>query len=588
MLPRIAVIAAVLLHCLSAQTMIETVIHQGHPNTIDVLGIAVDGSGRLYIADADGRVLRWTEPGGLSVVAGGGDTLEDKPGMRATEARLLLTGFSMDVDSWRPSGGIAVDAAGRLYIAETISHRIRMVDLDGRIWTIAGNGMDAEPREGRATEQPFSTPSHVAVDAGGNVFAVSGNGGKVWVIDPNGEIRSASGSGVIGHPGGLAVTSRGSLYVSDATTRRLYYSPTAVGELQLYLNNLPGAPYGLADDREGGVYVTDSEEHCLRHVKAGGIVETVAGCRYSYADRLGEYLIGGYGGDGGPPGESYLSSPTAVAVDPQGQIYIADVGNLAIRRIRDAFRETRPRFSVEGVLEATTLRGLPVGGGVTALIGMNLVGQEGVFRAEDEPLPKQLAGVTVVVDGVPAHILEVRNEQGMQRILYLSPNSIDPSCLESFIECPSVPTTIAVERDGERSNTVHFTAQEVRPIPQRFFNGVWMSYHADTGVPVYMGAPARPGEWVRMIVAGLGPVREPFELGRRAADRPNPTLLNWRVMVGGLQAEVAYAGHSPGSFGLYEVLFKVPGSLLGGSHGLMLQSTNESFAAFAWIDVSQE
>ena len=189
--------------------------------------------------------------------------------------------------------GVAVGAAGNLYIADTQNHRIRKVDSGGTITTIAGTGEGGFSGDGgAATAAELSSPSGVAVDDAGNLYIVCWFNQRIRKVDSTGTITTIAGTeyGFSGDGG-------------PATKAQL------------------NSPYDVAVDDAGNLYIADRENQRIRKVDNGGTITTIAGTGVS-----------GFGGDGGPATEAQLSSPRGVAVNGEGsRYYIADSGNDRIR-----------------------------------------------------------------------------------------------------------------------------------------------------------------------------------------------------------------------------------------------------------------
>jgi sugar lactone lactonase YvrE len=182
----------------------------------------LDAEGTLYISDLfNHRVRRMRPDGRIETVAGGGrpaDRLGD--GGTAVEARLQYP------------YGLALDPEGRLLIADARNRRVRRVESDGRITTVAGGGNPADGvgDGGPATEARLLLPTGVAVDPGGNLFIVDNPALRVRKVTPDGRISTVAGSGQAGSSGvggpateaalngptGLALDGRGNLYITDA------------------------------------------------------------------------------------------------------------------------------------------------------------------------------------------------------------------------------------------------------------------------------------------------------------------------------------------------------------------------------------
>ena len=252
-------------------------------------GVAVDGSGNLYIADpGNGRIRKVDSVGTITTVAGRGGVGFSGDGGPAVEARL------------RDPTGVAVDGSGNLYIADPGNDRIRKVDSAGTITTIAGTGEDGFGGDGGpAAQAHLSYPYGVAVDGKGNVYIADSNNRRIRKVDSAGTITTIAGTGEDGFGG-------------DG-------GPAAQAQLH--------DPYGVAVDGKGNVYIADSNNHRIRKVDSAGTITTIAG--------TGEVA---FGGDGGPALQAQLHDPYGVAVDEKGNVYIADSKHDRIRILRPRYR----------------------------------------------------------------------------------------------------------------------------------------------------------------------------------------------------------------------------------------------------------
>ncbi|AZT84803.1 hypothetical protein EHN06_15270 [Marinobacter sp. NP-4(2019)] len=253
-------------------------------------GVAVDAEGNLYIADAyNSRIRRISPDGTITTVAGTGDEGFSGDGGAATAALL------------NDPRGVTLDAAGNLYIADTRNHRIRRVSPDGTISTVAGNGKWGFSGDGGpATAARLVYPQGVAVDAAGNLYIADAGNHRIRRVSPDGTISTVAGSdtGVTGAFGGFS---------GDG-------GPATAAELN--------SPDGVAVGAAGNLYISDTGNHRIRRVSPDGIISTVAG--------IGKW---GSSGDGGPATAARVVYPQGVAVDPAGNLYIADYYNHRIRRV---------------------------------------------------------------------------------------------------------------------------------------------------------------------------------------------------------------------------------------------------------------
>jgi sugar lactone lactonase YvrE len=299
--------------------------------------VAVDVAGILYIADTGNHRIRKVTPDGvISTVAGNGTAGFSGDGGPATSAQL---GFPL---------GVAVDAAGNLYVADVPSH-IRRVTPDGVISTVAGNGTGGFSGDGGpATSAQLYVPSSVAVDAAGNLYIADQRNSRIRKVTRGGLISTVAGTGTISgdggpatsaqlnSPGGIALDVAGNLYIADSSNNRIR-KVTADGVISTVAGNgilgfsgdggpatwaRLNSPYGVAVDVAGILYIADTGNSRIRKVTADGVISTVAGNG-----------IWGFGGDGGPATSAQLNSPDGVAVDWGGNLYIADSTNGRIRKV---------------------------------------------------------------------------------------------------------------------------------------------------------------------------------------------------------------------------------------------------------------
>ena len=347
-------------------------------------GVAVDASGNLFIADAANKRVRKVAVGGTITTVAGNGAVYLGDGGPATSAQL------------NSPYGVALDAAGNLYIADSGDYRIRKVAADSTITTVAGNGAAGAAGDGGpATSAQLNSPSGVAWDSAGDLYIDSydgairkvgpsgtittvATGGVGVAVDAagylyiagglvirkmgNGIIGTVAGNGIPGYSGdgglatsaemfpvSVAVDTAGNLYIGDDGPYTIYNPfprPWLVYNEVVRKVGLDGAiatiaradhPIALAVDGAGNLYIANGDapyiltsnavqagiwrgSNVVTRVAPDGTTTTVAGSG-----------VAGYSGDGGPATSAQLNSPSGVAVDAAGNVYIGDTDNNVIR-----------------------------------------------------------------------------------------------------------------------------------------------------------------------------------------------------------------------------------------------------------------
>ncbi|MYC80620.1 MAG: hypothetical protein F4X19_00830 [Acidobacteria bacterium] len=301
-------------------------------------GVAVDSVGNLYVADvANHRICRVNPLGIINTVAGSRDNGFGGDGGPAVDARLD-----------RPQR-LAVDAIGNLYIADLFNNRIRRVDPFGNITTVAGTGKRGFSGDGGpAVEAQLFWPTSVAVDAGGNLYIGDRVNNRIRRVDPFGNITTIAGTGKRGFSGdggpaigaqlfdplGMAVDAAGNLYIADGGNHRIrrvdrlgiITTVAGTGMQGFRGDNGPAVlaqlngPISVDVDDSGNLFIADNGNVRIRRVDPSGIITTIAGTGAR-----------GFGGDGGPAVQARMGSPAALAVDDYGNLFITDGGR--VRRV---------------------------------------------------------------------------------------------------------------------------------------------------------------------------------------------------------------------------------------------------------------
>ena len=260
-------------------------------------GIVSDGVGGFYVADAlNNTIRRVSSTGVVTTVAGGSiNEITNLPerGYADGSGRSALFSFGVTETSGVGARTMGLDSKGNLYVADTLNYVIRKMTPDGVVTTVAGSPGNSGSVDGTGAAAQFSSPYGVAVDGAGNVFVADSG---------NNAIRKITSTGVVTTFAGKAGPNAGNSN-GNATDARF--------------NN----PSGLAADAAGNLYVSDSNNHTIRKITAAGLVTTLAG------------LAGSKGSSDGIGLSARFSSPTGIAVDSAGNIYVADTGNVTIRKV---------------------------------------------------------------------------------------------------------------------------------------------------------------------------------------------------------------------------------------------------------------
>jgi uncharacterized protein (TIGR03437 family) len=254
--------------------------------------VALDSAGNIYIADTGDQLIRKVDVNGIITTVAGTNGSPGFSGDGGPAKSAKLHGPS----------GVAVDNSGNIYIADTTNNRVRMVNTNGIITTVAGstNTFSSGVGDGGlATAANLDLPKGVALDSAGNLYIADFGNFRVRKVGTNGIITTVAGNGysaaTTGNTGDGGVATNGSV-----------------------------APFNIALDSAGDIFIADSQDNIIRKVTASnGNINTVAG------------YVGyeGYSGDGGSAVEATLMNPEGVAVDSAGNIFIADTGNYVIREV---------------------------------------------------------------------------------------------------------------------------------------------------------------------------------------------------------------------------------------------------------------
>jgi len=542
------------------------------------LGVAVDGTGNIYIADSLNNTIRRVSAGGtISTYAGNSVPGNSGDGGAPTSAQL------------NAPEGVAVDAAGNLYIADTQNHKVRKIS-GGAINTFAGNGTAGFSGDGgAATAASLNEPFAVALDAAGNVYIAEFGNNRVRKVDTKGIITTVAGNGVSGYSGdggaatgaqlngpqSVAVDAAGNLYIADTANNRVrQVTPGGMigtiggNGLAGYaadgvpaVNTQVGNPTGVAVDAAGNLYVADGSAR-VRKIYPSGIIATIAGTGAR-----------GYTGDGGAATSARLSDPSAVAVDTTGNVYVADTLNNAVRLLQVGGFGIVVKAVVNGASGQT---GPVAPGEVIVIYGAGL-GPDQVTQYQPTSsgfVPTNVAGTSVLINGALAPIT------------YTSANQV--AAVVPFVTSGSV-AQIFVEYQGQSSAGFNVSVATVTP-------GVFTLNSSGTGQAAAVNQdgslngsakPAKAGNYVSLYVTGAGQTNPGGTDGHLAAVPLPLPLLPVTVTIGGQPAPINYAGASPGLVeGVMQVNAQVPSGLTPGNVPVVVQVGTSSTQPGVTIAVS--
>ena len=324
---------------------IDTLEFQVRLNT--PYGVCVDSKGNIYISDNENNRIRKVDTKGIiTTIAGTGEEGYERDGVPAISTKLF-----------KPCG-ILVDEDDNIYFSDRHNRRIRKIDNKGIITTFAGTGVQGYNGDtGTALHTQFFTPSYLTRDAAGDMFL--SDSGRVWKIGADGRMKVIAGDGhafssldadngyvrVVGdngpakkaslnRPRGIAVDKQGNLYIVDRGHFRIrkvdatgkITTAAGTGEYGFQGDGAHAKLAKMSDmndatlDKDGNLYFTDG--NMVRRLNKEGIINIIAGTGRA-----------GYSGDGGPATDARLWNPASIALDKEGNLYIAEAWNNVIRKV---------------------------------------------------------------------------------------------------------------------------------------------------------------------------------------------------------------------------------------------------------------
>ena len=510
-----------------------------------------------YIADTVNQRIRQVSTSGIiSTVAGSGAPGFSGDNGPAAKAQLFYP------------YGIAVDASGFLYIADTGNQRVRKV-VNGTINTIAGNGTSGYSGDGSsAVNASLNAPVSLAVDSAGNVYISDFGNHVVREVSVSGIISTIAGNGTQGYSGdgakataaqlngpeGLALDSSGNLYIADSGNH-VVRMVTPTGAISTFAGNNGlgysgdggqaiqaqlATPTGLAIDSAGNLYISDSGVNVVRRVAPGGVITTVAGTGSA-----------GYSGDGGPATQATFDAAAGIALDNAGSLYVTDAGNNVVRLLQPV----SPSPSAGAVVNAASNALGPIAPGEAVTLYGSGIGPANVTSSQPDPLgnvPDQLAGTVVYVNGVPAPIVYTWTRQ----IGVVIPYEVTPGTARVAVKFGnqiSLDLPVKIVSSAPALYTADGSGQ-----------GQALALNHDTGTINTAATPVAHGSLITLYITGAGAISPVAPDGSpNAAGLAHP-LLPVTATVGGVPTTVAYAGGDNGlAPGMIRLDVSVPSDVSG-------------------------
>ena len=557
-----------------------------------VRDLALDSSARLYIATGV-RVRRVDRAGAIDTVAGDGYVRYIGDGASALAAQLSS-----------PSA-VALDYSGNLYIADTGTQRVRQVAPNGAIRTLAGTGLPSA--------SGLNMPMGVAVDAAGVVLIADSYNHRIRAVTSDGAVSTLAGTGSSGTgagsavwtqtalrgPRGVCADRKGVSYIVDTANSRVLRAAPGTALAALTAEGQLNQPSACAADSSGNLFIADTLHHQIRKVSADGALSTVAGSgtagaegdngpaasaalnaprgvavddngnvfiadtgnhvvRQVTSDGVIHLIAGqyapGFGGDAGTATEAHLNSPEGLVLDGAGDLYIADAGNNRIRRLVPSAGEADPIVAAApvSVVSAASLEEGPVAPGeIVTILGTGLGPETGATSAFDESgrVPTTLAGVEARLDGIAMPVFYVQAGQINAQIPY------NANGLHAKLE---------VKYEGRLVGAAEVEVVYAAP-------SIFPALLNEDGSLNQEAEPAPRGSTVTLYATGEG-LRLGTNLdGVAPTDSPKPAQ-TVRVSIGGTDAEVLFGAAAPGLVGVLQVNARIPVGLpLPGKQPLRLE-----------------
>jgi uncharacterized protein (TIGR03437 family) len=614
--------------------------------------VILDSAGDMWVADSGNNRVRKMIQNTITDVTGNGHDLAFDPSGNVLEVgggklqRLLpnntlvtiIGGFSFNFHgdggpavnaALNQPTGIAVDAAGNLWIADFLNYRIRKVTANGLISTVAGNTFS----------DALQTPTAIALDSAGSLYIADRSVNLIRRLPPNGTLQTFAGTGSPGNggdggpavlaqiwgPNGLTIDGFGNVVFSDTGNSRVRkvmpsgsMAPFAGTNVPGYSGNFSSAlsaqftsPTGVCSGPDGAVYIGDTGNHMLRRVSTDGTISAVAGIGFQgytgdggpalaarlnaprgcAVDGIGDIFIAdmgnnairmvtpdgnistiagngtaGFAGDGGPAAQALLQNPYAVAVDEQGNVYVADTGNNRIRRLTPSIPQLGELDQTLGFANAASLVSGPVAAGsILSIFGSGLGPLVALTAALQSPttLATQLGETQVLFDNTPAALYYAQDSQINAQVPYETAGHT------------TVKVEVRLNGIAIGSTSIPIAAAAPGLFTWNGGTGPAIAVNAD-GTLNGAATPAPQTSIVIVYGTGGGSTNPTGVDGQISGPHQTPLVLPVSATIGGQPASVTWAGEASGNPGTTEFDVVIPSNAPSGPQAIVVTIAGNS------------
>jgi len=414
--------------------------------------------------------------------------------------------------------GVVADLAGNVYIADTDHNVVIQVDPAGTVHTVAGTGTAGDAGAGNTSWGELNGPTGLALDSAGNLYIADTQNHRIRMLAPNGAISTIAGTGTGGFSGDGGAA--------------------AAAELN--------APTAVAIDSSGNIYVADTLNHRVRLVTTDGNIATIAG--------TGDAA---YNGDDGPAVRMALSSPYGLALDGQGNVYVADTGNNRVRMLSTTQTVVTPPPATQLInvtlANAASLQSGPLAPGeIFSIFGQGIGPATAVTGTFDTSgtLSTTLANVQVLFNGVPVNATPAP-------LFYVQSNQINAQVPYAMAGQPFAELLVVYQ--GVTLASMQVPLADANPALFTVGNGTGNAVVVNQDGSINSDQnPAPQGSIVVLYATGEGQT-SPAGVTGQAAQSPFPAaVLPVSLTMAGIPANILFAGEAPGFVGVMQINAQVP------------------------------